>query len=69
MPHRGRLNVLANTIGKPLPQIFAEFQETDPSSFQGSGDVKYHIGASGTHLADTGETIAVTLAPNPSHLE
>jgi 2-oxoglutarate dehydrogenase E1 component len=69
MPHRGRLNVLANTLGKPLPQIFAEFQETDPSSFQGSGDVKYHLGASGTHLADTGETIAVTLAPNPSHLE
>ncbi len=69
MPHRGRLNVLANTIGKPLAQIFAEFQESDPSSYQGSGDVKYHLGASGTHLADTGETIAVTLASNPSHLE
>ncbi len=69
MPHRGRLNVLANTLGKPLPQIFAEFQETDPASFQGSGDVKYHLGASGTHVADTGETIQVTLAPNPSHLE
>ncbi len=69
MPHRGRLNVLANTIGKPLSQIFAEFEGNDPSSYQGSGDVKYHLGASGTHLADTGETIAVTLAPNPSHLE
>jgi 2-oxoglutarate dehydrogenase E1 component len=69
MPHRGRLNVLANTIGKPLSSIFAEFEGSDPSSYQGSGDVKYHLGASGTHRADTGETIGVTLAPNPSHLE
>jgi 2-oxoglutarate dehydrogenase E1 component len=69
MPHRGRLNVLANTVGKPLAQIFAEFEGVDPSSYQGSGDVKYHLGATGTHLADTGETITVTLAPNPSHLE
>ncbi|MGE5125621.1 MAG: multifunctional oxoglutarate decarboxylase/oxoglutarate dehydrogenase thiamine pyrophosphate-binding subunit/dihydrolipoyllysine-residue succinyltransferase subunit, partial [Betaproteobacteria bacterium] len=69
MPHRGRLNVLANTIGKPLSSIFAEFEGNDPSSYQGSGDVKYHLGASGTHVADTGETIDVTLAPNPSHLE
>jgi 2-oxoglutarate dehydrogenase E1 component len=69
MPHRGRLNVLANTVGKPLSQIFAEFEGNDPSSYQGSGDVKYHLGATGTHLADTGETITVTVAPNPSHLE
>jgi multifunctional 2-oxoglutarate metabolism enzyme len=69
MPHRGRLNVLANTVGKPLRQIFAEFEGNDPTSYQGSGDVKYHLGATGTHLADTGETIALTLAPNPSHLE
>jgi 2-oxoglutarate decarboxylase len=69
MPHRGRLNVLANTIGKPLSQIFAEFEGNDPTSYQGSGDVKYHLGASGTHQADTGETIGVSLAPNPSHLE
>jgi 2-oxoglutarate decarboxylase len=69
MPHRGRLNVLANTIGKPLSQIFAEFEGLDPSSYQGSGDVKYHLGATGTHEADTGETISLTLAPNPSHLE
>ena len=68
-PHRGRLNVLANTVGKPLSQIFAEFEGNDPSSYQGSGDVKYHLGATGTHQADTGETIAVSLAPNPSHLE
>jgi 2-oxoglutarate dehydrogenase E1 component len=69
MPHRGRLNVLANTVGKPLAQIFAEFEGNDPTSYQGSGDVKYHLGATGTHVADTGETIAVTVAPNPSHLE
>ena len=69
MSHRGRLNVLANTVGKPIAQIFAEFEGNDPTSYQGSGDVKYHLGATGTHLADTGETIAVTVAPNPSHLE
>jgi multifunctional 2-oxoglutarate metabolism enzyme len=70
MPHRGRLNVLANTVGKPLAQIFSEFEgDADPDSTQGSGDVKYHLGATGTHHADTGETLTVTLAPNPSHLE
>ena len=69
MSHRGRLNVLANTVGKPLAQIFAEFEGTDPSSYQGSGDVKYHLGATGTHVGETGETITVTVAPNPSHLE
>jgi len=69
MSHRGRLNVLATTVGKPLSQIFAEFEGNDPASYQGSGDVKYHLGATGTHLGDTGETITVTVAPNPSHLE
>jgi 2-oxoglutarate decarboxylase len=70
MSHRGRLNVLANTVGKPLAQIFSEFEgNLDPESTQGSGDVKYHLGASGTHQADTGETVTVTVAPNPSHLE
>ena len=48
MAHRGRLNVLANIVGKPLVQIFSEFEgEIDPASTQGSGDVKYHLGASG----------------------
>jgi 2-oxoglutarate dehydrogenase E1 component len=70
MSHRGRLNVLANTVGKPLGQIFSEFEgHVDPDSIQGSGDVKYHLGATGTHVADTGETMTVTVAPNPSHLE
>ena len=50
MAHRGRLNVLANIIGKPLGQIFSEFEgNIDPASAQGSGDVKYHLGASGLH--------------------
>jgi 2-oxoglutarate decarboxylase len=70
MSHRGRLNVLANTVGKPLAQIFAEFEgNVDPDSTQGSGDVKYHLGATGQHHGDTGETLTVTVAPNPSHLE
>ena len=70
MAHRGRLNVLANTIGKPLAQIFSEFEgSADPNSTQGSGDVKYHLGATGTHQAPTGETLTVGVAPNPSHLE
>ena len=70
MAHRGRLNVLANTVGKPLAQIFSEFEgNVDPESIQGSGDVKYHLGATGTHEAHTGETLAVSVAPNPSHLE
>jgi 2-oxoglutarate dehydrogenase E1 component len=70
MAHRGRLNVLANTIGKPLAQIFKEFEgNADPDSTQGSGDVKYHLGAVGTHQAPTGHTMTVGVAPNPSHLE
>jgi len=70
MSHRGRLNVLANTIGKPLAQIFSEFEgNVDPESTQGSGDVKYHLGATGVHHAPSGETLTVTVAPNPSHLE
>ncbi len=70
MAHRGRLNVLANTIGKPLAQIFKEFEgNADPDSTQGSGDVKYHLGATGTHQAPSGTTLTVGVAPNPSHLE
>jgi 2-oxoglutarate dehydrogenase E1 component len=70
MAHRGRLNVLANTIGKPLAQIFSEFDgNPDPLATQGSGDVKYHLGASGAHDAPTGHSVTVSVAPNPSHLE
>jgi 2-oxoglutarate dehydrogenase E1 component len=70
MSHRGRLTVLTNTVGKPVGKIFAEFEgEVDPESIQGSGDVKYHLGASGTHVAPGGAKLSVSLAPNPSHLE
>ncbi len=70
MAHRGRLNILANVVGKPLGQIFSEFEgNLDPSSTQGSGDVKYHVGASGIRHTESGREITVSLAPNPSHLE
>jgi len=70
MAHRGRLNVLANVLGKSYAQIFREFEgELDPSSTQGSGDVKYHLGTTGKHLAPSGTVVALTLAANPSHLE
>jgi 2-oxoglutarate dehydrogenase E1 component len=70
MSHRGRLTVLATIVGKPVDQIFAEFEDVpDPASIQGSGDVKYHLGAAGVFAAATGGTVAVGVAPNPSHLE
>jgi multifunctional 2-oxoglutarate metabolism enzyme len=70
MPHRGRLNVLTNVVGKSYEQIFREFEgELDPLSAQGSGDVKYHVGATGKHASPSGSEIVVTLASNPSHLE
>jgi 2-oxoglutarate dehydrogenase E1 component len=70
MAHRGRLNVLANTIGKSYGQIFKEFEgNLDPKSTQGSGDVKYHLGAEGTYIAASGQRIRVSLVANPSHLE
>ena len=70
MAHRGRLNVLANVIGKSYDQIFKEFEgHVDPSSVQGSGDVKYHLGASGKYVGSAGGSIRLELAANPSHLE
>ncbi|HKN50081.1 MAG TPA: multifunctional oxoglutarate decarboxylase/oxoglutarate dehydrogenase thiamine pyrophosphate-binding subunit/dihydrolipoyllysine-residue succinyltransferase subunit, partial [Actinomycetota bacterium] len=70
MSHRGRLNVLANIVGKSYGQIFREFEgDIDPSAAHGSGDVQYHTGSVGEHLSRSGNTIKVTLAPNPSHLE
>ncbi len=71
MPHRGRLNVLANIVGKPISQIFREFEgNLDPGQAHGSGDVKYHLGAEGKYfrMFGDGETV-VSLASNPSHLE
>ncbi len=69
MAHRGRLNVLANLVGKPLRQIFSAFEAEEPLSVQGSGDVKYHLGASGVRMFDDGGEIVVSVSPNPSHLE
>src|SRR5262249_34476189 len=70
MAHRGRLNVLANVIGKSYTQIFREFEgELDPSATQGSGDVKYHLGATGKHQSPDGHETAWRRAANPSHLE
>ncbi|WNO67102.1 multifunctional oxoglutarate decarboxylase/oxoglutarate dehydrogenase thiamine pyrophosphate-binding subunit/dihydrolipoyllysine-residue succinyltransferase subunit [Streptomyces sp. AM2-3-1] len=70
MAHRGRLNVLANIVGKSYAQIFREFEgNLDPRSMHGSGDVKYHLGAEGTFTGLDGEQIKVSLAANPSHLE
>jgi 2-oxoglutarate decarboxylase len=70
MAHRGRLNVLANIVGKSYGQIFKEFEgNLDPKSTQGSGDVKYHLGAEGTFRAPTGDAIKTSLVANPSHLE
>jgi 2-oxoglutarate decarboxylase len=71
MPHRGRLNVLANIVGKPISQIFREFEgNLDPGQAHGSGDVKYHLGAEGKYFRMFGDgEVVVSLASNPSHLE
>jgi len=70
MPHRGRLNVLANIVGKSYGTIFREFDgDIDPGSAHGSGDVKYHLGAEGTYETPVGAKVKVSLASNPSHLE
>jgi len=70
MPHRGRLNVLANIVGKSYDQIFREFEgNVDPDTAHGSGDVKYHLGAEGTFRGEQGGEVLVSLTSNPSHLE
>jgi 2-oxoglutarate dehydrogenase E1 component len=70
MSHRGRLNVLANVLAKSYESIFNEFEgDVDPNTTQGSGDVKYHLGAVGTHTTESAHEVGLTLASNPSHLE
>ncbi|MGB0113395.1 MAG: multifunctional oxoglutarate decarboxylase/oxoglutarate dehydrogenase thiamine pyrophosphate-binding subunit/dihydrolipoyllysine-residue succinyltransferase subunit, partial [Ilumatobacteraceae bacterium] len=70
MAHRGRLNVLSNIMGKSYEAIFSEFEgHIDPSSVQGSGDVKYHLGMKGKYVSPSGADVSVELAANPSHLE
>ncbi|HVE46171.1 MAG TPA: multifunctional oxoglutarate decarboxylase/oxoglutarate dehydrogenase thiamine pyrophosphate-binding subunit/dihydrolipoyllysine-residue succinyltransferase subunit [Acidimicrobiales bacterium] len=68
--HRGRLNILANIVGKSYGELFREFEgDIDPDTVQGSGDVKYHKGAVGKFVGASGQEIHVTMASNPSHLE
>jgi 2-oxoglutarate dehydrogenase E1 component len=69
MSHRGRLNVMTNIIGRAPAEIFAEFEDVDPRSVLGGGDVKYHIGATGEYQAEDGGAIELHLVSNPSHLE
>ncbi len=70
MPHRGRLNVLVNNVGKSYLAIFNEFEGVyDEKSYQGSGDVKYHLGNKGVYTSPNGNNVNLILAPNPSHLE
>ncbi|HXB06296.1 MAG TPA: 2-oxoglutarate dehydrogenase E1 component [Puia sp.] len=70
MAHRGRLNILANIMGKTYEQIFSEFEGTaKPDQTMGSGDVKYHMGYGSVVQTDTDKTVYLKLMPNPSHLE
>ena len=70
MAHRGRLNILANILGKTYEQIFNEFEGTaTPDQTMGSGDVKYHLGFRAEHSTPDGKTVNLQLCPNPSHLE
>ena len=69
MSHRGRLNVVIHLANRPPEQVFAEFEDVDPRSVLGSGDVKYHMGATGEYVTKSGKKIHIHLASNPSHLE
>ncbi len=70
MAHRGRLNVLVNILGKRYTDLFNEFEgAVDADAIQGSGDVKYHLGLTGTHTSPSNNTVEIELAANPSHLE
>ena len=69
MSHRGRLNVMVNTFGKSAADIFAKFEDVDPRSILGGGDVKYHVGATGTFPTRGRGTMSLHLVSNPSHLE
>ncbi|NJN64924.1 MAG: 2-oxoglutarate dehydrogenase E1 component [Acidobacteria bacterium] len=69
MAHRGRLNVLANIIGKSPSRIFHEFEDPDPSRNIGRGDVKYHLGYSSDATTSSGRKVHLSLCFNPSHLE
>lgn len=69
MSHRGRLNVMAHIACKPTHEVFSGFEDVDPRSVLGAGDVKYHVGATGQYKTASGATIGIHLVSNPSHLE
>jgi 2-oxoglutarate dehydrogenase E1 component len=69
MSHRGRLNVMTNIVGRSPAEIFARFEDVNPRSVLGGGDVKYHMGATGEYRAPDGRAISMHLVSNPSHLE
>src|ERR1700692_3030515 len=69
MSHRGRLNVIAHVAQRPRDEIFAGFEDVDPRSVLGSGDVKYHMGATGEYKTRSGGKVHIHLVSNPSHLE
>ena len=69
MSHRGRLNVMVHAACKTPHEVVAGFEDVDPRSVLGAGDVKYHIGATGTYVTTTGKEIGIHLVSNPSHLE
>src|SRR6185295_17901835 len=69
MAHRGRLNILANIMGKSAREIFAAFDDKQPERFLGGGDVKYHLGYSTDRVTPSGGHVHLSLAFNPSHLE
>lgn len=69
MSHRGRLSVMVNTFGKSAADIFSRFEDVDPRSILGGGDVKYHVGATGEYATRNGGKMLLHLVSNPSHLE
>ena len=69
MSHRGRLNVMVHAVCKSPHEVVAGFEDVDPRSVLGAGDVKYHIGATGTYVTSSGKEIGMHLVSNPSHLE
>jgi 2-oxoglutarate dehydrogenase E1 component len=69
MSHRGRLNIMANLVGRPARDVAAGFEDVDPRSVLGGGDVKYHLGGNGEHRTRDGRRLWVVVASNPSHLE
>ena len=69
MAHRGRLNVMAHVVGRDPVELFAGFEDVDPRSIMGAGDVKYHLGATGVFAARSGDEVQIHLVSNPSHLE